>query len=275
MNKPELIGTVTETTHLNDIDFKCVVYIEPNTQEFSRLPHDKNEYDCLILLHGLEPIGINSITNEVIQNKKYFDSIHSYDTDVLKICDNSRLFCFGSCWVLTDKDGNMVNTKNEYYDFFQYKNKKFKTSFIKSNKCQLEGHKLRHSINFNGYKGELMMPTQRIDTKIPLFIDSMFHLAIENSKCVNYFTEKLIDCFMSKTIPIYWGCPNIGEYFNTDGMIIFNTIEELSIILNNLTPDQYLNKLNIVEENYQKAIKYAFFWDRLNDIILDSYESKY
>jgi hypothetical protein len=270
MSKPELIGTVTEITHLNDIDFKCKVYVEPSAQILSHVQYDINKYDRLILLNGLEPVGINYITNEIIQNGKYFDSIHSYDTKVLELCNNSRLFCFGSCWVLTDKDGNMVNTKKEYYDFFQSKNKKFKTSFIKSNKCQLEGHKLRHNVNFNGCRGELMIPTQRIDTKIPLFIDSMFHLAIENSKCINYFTEKLIDCFMSRTVPIYWGCPNIGEYFNTDGMILFNTIEELSYILTNLTPDQYLNRLDIIEENYHRAIEYAFFWDRLNDIILDT-----
>ena len=26
-------------------------------------------------------------------------------------------------------------------------------------------------------------------------------------------TEKLYDCFLSMTLPIYWGCPNVDEYY--------------------------------------------------------------
>lgn len=40
-----------------------------------------------------------------------------------------------------------------------------------------------------------------------------YSLAFENSSHENYFTEKIIDCFLSWTKPIYWGCPNIHEYF--------------------------------------------------------------
>ena len=48
--------------------------------------------------------------------------------------------------------------------------------------------------------------------KTELFIDSMFHIAIENNKAINYFTEKLIDCFVSKTIPIYWFSKKFYQY---------------------------------------------------------------
>ena len=40
-----------------------------------------------------------------------------------------------------------------------------------------------------------------------------YSLAFENSRHVNYFTEKIIDCFLSWTKPIYWGCPNISDFF--------------------------------------------------------------
>jgi hypothetical protein len=40
-----------------------------------------------------------------------------------------------------------------------------------------------------------------------------YSLAFENSIHENYFTEKLIDCFLCWTKPIYWGCPNIDKYF--------------------------------------------------------------
>ena len=49
----------------------------------------------------------------------------------------------------------------------------------------------------------------------------------DNQKTDNWFTEKVIDCFQTKTIPIYIGCPNIDKYFDTRGMIICNNINDL------------------------------------------------
>ena len=40
-----------------------------------------------------------------------------------------------------------------------------------------------------------------------------YSIALENSAQVNYFTEKIIDCLLLWTIPIYWGCPNISRFF--------------------------------------------------------------
>ena len=40
-----------------------------------------------------------------------------------------------------------------------------------------------------------------------------YSIIIENSSEVNYFTEKLIDACLLETVPIYWGAPNISEYF--------------------------------------------------------------
>jgi hypothetical protein len=28
----------------------------------------------------------------------------------------------------------------------------------------------------------------------------------------NWVTEKIVDCVITGTVPIYWGAPNIGEY---------------------------------------------------------------
>jgi hypothetical protein len=37
----------------------------------------------------------------------------------------------------------------------------------------------------------------------------MFHIAVENVKIDNWYTEKISQSFATKTVPIYWGCPNI------------------------------------------------------------------
>ena len=70
------------------------------------------------------------------------------------------------------------------------------------------------------------------DDKKHLF-KSQFSIAIESTSVENYFSEKLIDCLITKTIPIYWGCPNIEEFFDTRGMIIVNSVDDLIKKVNN------------------------------------------
>ena len=88
------------------------------------------------------------------------------------------------------------------------------------------------------------------------FESSKFHIAVENSRQKNYFTEKLIDCFASKTVPIYYGCPNIGDWFNMDGMITFQDLDELELIIRKLDADAYNWRKDAIEENYEIAKKF-------------------
>jgi hypothetical protein len=95
----------------------------------------------------------------------------------------------------------------------------------------------------------------------------MFHIAVENSQNKNYFTEKIVDAFLTKTLPIYWGCPNIGEYFDDRGIILFNNENELIDIINSLTEEDYNNRKEYIEKNTQIALYYAEYFMRCKDII--------
>ncbi|MDO4291751.1 MAG: glycosyltransferase family 10 [Eubacteriales bacterium] len=46
-----------------------------------------------------------------------------------------------------------------------------------------------------------------------------FSIAFENSSMSGYATEKILQAFAAKTIPIYWGDPKIGEDFNERAFI--------------------------------------------------------
>tara|TARA_R110002110_G_scaffold166273_1_gene366857 strand:- start:435 stop:815 length:381 start_codon:yes stop_codon:yes gene_type:complete len=96
---------------------------------------------------------------------------------------------------------------------------------------------------------------------------SMFHICIENQQVKHYFTEKLIDPLLTYTIPIYWGCPNIGAYFHTEGMIIFDTVDELIPQLNSLTMDYYEDRMEFIEKNRKIAETYANFGERIFNIV--------
>jgi len=43
--------------------------------------------------------------------------------------------------------------------------------------------------------------------------DYEYHIAIENSRFPHYWTEKLADAFLGWSFPIYYGCPNVTDYF--------------------------------------------------------------
>ena len=91
---------------------------------------------------------------------------------------------------------------------------------------------------------------------------------------MNWITEKVIDCFATKTIPIYYGAPNIGDFFNKDGIIVFNSIDELNVILNSLPPNFYESKRAAIEENYERSKQYYDFHKRVEGEINNLIKNK-
>jgi hypothetical protein len=98
-----------------------------------------------------------------------------------------------------------------------------------------------------------------VKKKIEALKDYRYSFCIENCKKDYYFTEKLLDCFLSGTVPIYWGCPNLSDFgYDERGIIRFNTKEELLEIINNLTPETYYEMLPYIRHNYNLAIRDTF-----------------
>jgi len=86
-----------------------------------------------------------------------------------------------------------------------------------------------------------------------------FIICIENSQNDGYITEKIFNCLLAKTIPIYWGSSKIKNYFNPK---CFISIEENNwidkVILLNKNEEEYNNYINekkIILENYESYQK--------------------
>ena len=58
-----------------------------------------------------------------------------------------------------------------------------------------------------------------IENKYDFQMNYKFSIAFENSSTSGYTTEKIIQAFAAKTVPIYWGNPVISEEFNPDSFI--------------------------------------------------------
>lgn len=108
-------------------------------------------------------------------------------------------------------------------------------SMLYSNKLSTEGHRIRHEIanavrplgivDFYGYEGEPV--NYSAETKLKVLGDYAFSIVTETCYQENLFTEILLDCFAVGTIPIFWGCPNVGDFFNKNGILSFQEIGEI------------------------------------------------
>ena len=93
-------------------------------------------------------------------------------------------------------------------------------------------------------------------------LDFMFHFAIENCSEEGYFTEKIMDCFITYSVPIYFGDPKIADEFASEGIILLDQ-KDIARQVNSFTPDLYWKKIEAVVENRKRAEKYWHFEDNV------------
>jgi hypothetical protein len=215
-----------------------------------------NPYNILIII---EPNQLFGLHKWAIENSHYFSCILTWGQEILDTCSNSLLLPFGTAF---------THAKDKYKEL-ELIEKEYEISFICGSKTMIEGQQLRQKIYSK--QNQINIPTKWFYTttepKDICFKNSMFHIAIENSQNKNFFTEKIVDAFLCKTLPIYWGCPNIGEYFDDRGIITFNNENELVNIVNSLTEEDYHSRKEYIEKNAQTALYYAEYFMRCKDII--------
>jgi hypothetical protein len=241
--KPTVIGI---TNNLSETNKKIIVYKDQYNINLKDYNHD--DYDLKIYWQ-IEGKGIvrkkqTNISFPIV-HKDYFDLILASDPEILEKCDNSVLFPFGDCWIPFEEQKIYKKTKL--------------LSIVASSKRVLTGQQLRHHV-MSSIGGKMDIHGRccnYIENKADAFRDYMFNISIENLQHPNWFTEKLIDSLRTGTVPIYWGCPNIGDFFNTKGFIIVNTLEEIIDVVNNLTEDDYTSRLEYIEENFIKSAQYG------------------
>lgn len=188
-----------------------------------------------------------------------FDMIFTHSRELLELNDKFKFLPTGGCWI--EQKDQMVYEKSKM------------TSIIASSKNYTDGHKLRQSIIQKKPSGVDVFGRGHadIDYKLKGLADYRFSIVIENTKKDYYFTEKLIDCFATGTIPIYWGCPSIGNFFKNEGILTFDNLDELNIILANLNSELYESKLDAVVENFNRSKEYIIAEDYMYEKYLRDY----
>jgi hypothetical protein len=152
-------------------------------------------------------------------------------------------------------------------------------SLVASARRDLEGHKLRHKIvdyirakkldvdiMGRGYKP--------FDNKEDGLAPYRYSVVIENIREQDYFTEKIVDACLCETVPIYWGAPNIDDYFDPRGLIICNSAAEIYAALAEMSVSDYEARLKWIKKNRKAAQRYADYSGRAVQLIRDSLDEK-
>ena len=250
MFKPRKIGYAFSDTFAEQ---EKQVTIAMDTFDFQ----DTSEYR---VFYQLEPPEVLDITQPLIDNHKFYDLILAWNEKVLNACPNAVKFLFGTCrWAENPTDDCDVSQK------------KFEVSYLTSSKTMCAGHMFRHEVfsKIPAKVGQLLvtkhMSPPVLECKRPLLYPFQYSIVMENARYTNWITEKLVDCLVSRTIPIYWGCSNVGEFFDESGILKFNTYEDLIRILEGITPEFYQSKSAAIEHNLHEAMKYTNIHTRVDE----------
>jgi hypothetical protein len=177
-----------------------------------------------------------------------FHRILTCDDVLLAAVPHARAFTFGGCWVPGWQALDVTKDRD--------------LSLIASAKKALEGHRLRHSVAARlaaaGIAADAMGGGYRpFGDKHEGLARYRFSVVIENVRQRGYFTEKLIDAILCRTIPIYWGAPDIGDRFDTAGMIVCDSEAAIIDACRRATPETYAAILPAALGNIPRAAVYA------------------
>ncbi len=193
----------------------------------------------------IEPREVNPLlADKAITLADKFDLVITHDKMLISKIKNGRFAPIGGSWISPDDWG--INHKQK------------RVSIIASKKAYASGHSLRHlAANLIPKDDRFGGAYKQISKKNEALADYKFSIVIENCRQPGWFTEKIVDSLIMGTVPIYWGCPDIGEFFDVKGIITFENLEDLSKILQSDLDAFYDNNREAIESNFKKARRFA------------------
>lgn len=190
-----------------------------------------------------------------------FHRVLSYNEPLLTAIPNGIFFPHGGTWVPEWRELDLEKSRM--------------MSLIASEKRSQEGHRLRHDLAaWAGAEGLDVDVMGRGYTPFAAKAEGLasyrYSLVIENVRERNYFTEKLLDAILCRTVPIYWGCPNIGDFLDTEGMILCEGEEDMKRAVREASEAGYLARLPALDGLRERTEWYGDFLKRAAEAVRDS-----
>lgn len=234
-----------ETT---DFDIDLIIWLDDHIlqcNEYSKYNYGTLTESAAIVPHTYEKFANNF--DSIIQN---FNMIFTHSRELVDRHEKIKWIPATGTWIKEPA----VREKNK------------KISMVTSAKNWAVGHKKRMQLieTLSGRIDLYGIGFHQIEFKEEGLDDYMFSIAHENASYPGYFTEKILDCFATGTVPIYWGDPEIGKVFNTDGIILLDD----NFDPESLTEDMYYSRMDAIKENCE-IVKNNFMM--VEDYIYDNY----
>ena len=230
----------------------CTFYIDASIKDGLNV-ECKRKFGWLVESKDIIPEAIEFVKNNHKLISEKYEILFTHVKEIYDLEDNFLYLPPHGFWVEDPK----IYQKNKL------------VSMVSSNKNMTIGHanrlrwvdKLRNSVDLYG-RG-----IRNFDKKEDVLADYMFSVTIENDSYPTYWSEKILDCFACGTIPVYYGSPDIGDYFNMDGIIVLTDDFDVS----QLTLELYNSKLEAIKDNFERTMNLEV----IEDIIYNKYLKKY
>lgn len=111
----------------------------------------------------------------------------------------------------------------------------------------------------------------RCENKLETISDYQFSICFENMIWPGYMTEKIIDCFVAGTIPLYWGAPDIETLIPKEAFIDmrnFSSFEQVESYINAMTREDALEMINAGRDYLQSEIGMLHSYEGFADNIV-------
>jgi len=198
--------------------------------------------------------------NEVSKYRQYANKNVKWIFNQLNIKKNNILSHGALPWHI-DKDYDFLkDLKAENLD------KANNIVWITSNQRSSKGHKKRmeflesiQNLPFINLYGRGINP---IKDKWDVLSKAKYAIAYENFQSDYYWTEKIMDCFLSYTMPLYFGCSGIENFFPKDCFIQIDPNDKhIDLFLKEIvTSNKWEENLNAISEARDLILnKYQLF----------------
>jgi len=188
------------------------------------------------------------VYEQALGNLHKFDFIMTYSQELLDHPSGKFRLCpYSGVWVPQREWGLREKTKN--------------ISMLFGTKRATRGHQIRweiwdklgdeYGIDYYGAKGTRV--NYGWQTKLQVLRDYKYSIVIETCREKNLFTEILLDCFALGTIPLFWGAPNIGEYFEGMGILSFENVYQLESLIKEIDEHTYDYLKIFAKENLRRV----------------------
>ena len=204
----------------------------------------------------LEPRALVSDAYEFVESRPdNFRYIFTHDSKILENT-NARYLNWSNVWLTTDSVKNKnISICSSWKDWCPL----HKARLELARKFDYPGSGVDCFGNFRDQPGSEAWTDPR-----EYLAHYRFSIVIENDIDDLWFTEKILNCFSTKTVPIYVGAREIHTVFNPEGIVQVSKCENIPTVINHLSMSglemEYRIRADAINDNFKRVERFKESW---------------